>query len=72
MMKYFRKKNILTLVDGAHAIDRIALDLKKQNPDFYLTNTHKWLYTHRSSCVLYVKKIFKNEFIRSYNIIWMF
>ncbi|UJR20298.1 hypothetical protein I4U23_023429 [Adineta vaga] len=56
MIKFFRSKGILTLVDGAHAIGGIELDLKKLNPDFYITNTHKWLYTHRSSCVLYVNK----------------
>lgn len=56
MIKYFRQQNILTLVDGAHAIGAIELNLTKLNPDFYLTNTHKWLYTHRSSCVLYVRK----------------
>jgi selenocysteine lyase/cysteine desulfurase len=56
MIKYFRTKGILTLVDGAHAIGAIELDLNKIDPDFYLTNTHKWLYTHRSSCLLYVKK----------------
>lgn len=56
MIEYYRQQNILTVVDGAHAIGAIPLNLTKLNPDFYLTNTHKWLYTHRSSCVLYVKK----------------
>ena len=56
MIEYFRRENILTLIDGAHAIGAIELNLTKLNPDFYLTNTHKWLYTHRSSCVLYVRK----------------
>ena len=56
MIEYYRQQNILTIVDGAHAIGAIELNLTKLNPDFYLTNTHKWLYTHRSSCVLYVKK----------------
>ncbi len=35
---------------------QLNLILKDLNPDFYLTNAHKWLYTHRSACVLYVKK----------------
>lgn len=56
MIQYFRQKNILTLVDGAHAIGGIELNLKDLNPDFYLTNAHKWLYTHRSACLLYVRK----------------
>ncbi|CAF0773865.1 unnamed protein product [Adineta ricciae] len=56
MIKYFRGKGILTLVDGAHALGGIELDLKKLDPDFYVTNTHKWLYTQRSSCLVYVRK----------------
>ncbi|CAF1023962.1 unnamed protein product [Rotaria sordida] len=56
MLKYFHSQGILTLIDGAHAIGAIELNLTKLNPDFYLSNTHKWLYTHRSSCLLYIKK----------------
>ncbi|CAF1375914.1 unnamed protein product [Adineta steineri] len=60
MIKFFREKGILTLVDGAHAIGAIPIDLKKLDPDFYITNAHKWLYTHRSASLLYVKKDFQN------------
>jgi selenocysteine lyase/cysteine desulfurase len=56
MIRFFRQKNILTLVDGAHVVGGIELDLKQLNPDFYVSNTHKWLYNHRSACLLYVKK----------------
>ncbi|CAF1059836.1 unnamed protein product [Rotaria sordida] len=56
MLKYFHSQGILTLIDGAHAIGAIELNLTTLNPDFYLSNTHKWLYTHRSSCLLYIKK----------------
>ncbi|UJR24208.1 hypothetical protein I4U23_027174 [Adineta vaga] len=60
MIKFFRQKGILTLVDGAHTIGAISIDLKKLDPDFYVTNAHKWLYTHRSASLLYVKKDFQN------------
>ncbi|CAF2017347.1 unnamed protein product [Rotaria magnacalcarata] len=59
MIKYFRQQGILTLIDGSHAVGAIQLDLKKLDPDFYLSNTHKWLYNHRSACLLYVKKDFQ-------------
>ena len=56
MIEYFRQQNILTLIDGAHAIGAIHLNLTDLNPDFYLSNNHKWFYSHRSSAFLYVKK----------------
>ncbi|CAF3087981.1 unnamed protein product [Rotaria sp. Silwood2] len=60
MIKYFRNQGILTLIDGAHAVGAIELNLSKLDPDFYLSNTHKWLYNHRSACLLYVKKDLQN------------
>lgn len=60
MIKYFRQQGILTLIDGAHAVGAIELDLKRLDPDFYLSNAHKWLYSHRSACLLYVKKDLQN------------
>ena len=59
MIDFFRQRDILTLVDGAHAVGAIELDLKKLNPDFYVSNTHKWLHNHRSAALLYVKKDFQ-------------
>ena len=56
MIEYFRQQNILTLIDGAHAVGAIHLNLTDLNPDFYLSNNHKWLFSHRSSAFLYVKK----------------
>ena len=56
MIGFFRQRNILTLIDGAHAVGAIELDLKRIDPDFYLSNNHKWLFSHRTSCLLYVKR----------------
>lgn len=54
MVAILRENDILSLVDGAHGIGAIPLDLKKADPDFFVSNCHKWLYSHRSSAFLYL------------------
>lgn len=46
VVRLCHKYGALSLVDGAHSIGQHAVDVKKADPDFFVTNMHKWLYTY--------------------------
>jgi len=48
-----RSCGALVLVDGAHAVGQLALDLDALQPDWYVSNAHKWLFAPRASAFLY-------------------
>ena len=54
MASIAREHGVMTLVDAAHGIGHLPLDIKALDPDFFTSNCHKWLYTPRGSAVLYV------------------
>ncbi len=56
IVELFREHQILSLVDAAHAVGQIPLNLRKANPDFFISNCHKWLSAHRGVAFLYTPK----------------
>jgi isopenicillin-N epimerase len=50
-----RARGTLLLVDGAHAPGAIDLDIASIGADMYTANLHKWMWTPRSSGILWAK-----------------
>jgi len=54
--KLCRQYNVYSLVDGAHAVIQIPVDIAITQPDFFVANLHKWSYVPRGCAVLYVRR----------------
>ena len=53
LTRLLRSYNIITIIDGAHAVGNIAIDVAAVDPDYYLGNMHKWFFSPKSAALLY-------------------
>lgn len=44
LVKLAKKHNSISIVDGAHCVGQISLDISQIDPDFYFSTCHKWLF----------------------------
>jgi selenocysteine lyase/cysteine desulfurase len=50
--RLLRSYNIITIIDGAHAVGNIDIDVSIVDPDYYFGNMHKWFYSPKSAALL--------------------
>ncbi|TFY71154.1 hypothetical protein EVG20_g1849 [Dentipellis fragilis] len=52
-----REEGVWSVIDAAHNLGQEPnIDLGKVQPDFFISNCHKWLYAKRGSAILYAPK----------------
>ncbi|KAI9512021.1 PLP-dependent transferase [Russula earlei] len=55
MVALCRERGVLTVIDAAHSLGQeLNINLSIVDPDFWVSNCHKWLYAYRPCAILYV------------------
>ena len=56
LVRLTHKHSSMALIDGAHALGQVPLNLTNLNADFWVGNGHKWLYSPKGSAILWVRR----------------
>jgi selenocysteine lyase/cysteine desulfurase len=53
MVQACKRLGVISLVDGAQGVGMVSLDLAAADPDYFVSNCHKWLHVPRGCAVFY-------------------
>lgn len=56
IVNYLHSKNIAVIIDGAHAVGNIRLNVTDYGAEFYTSNFHKWGYSSKTASFLWINK----------------
>ncbi|CAK5270894.1 unnamed protein product [Mycena citricolor] len=55
LVKVCKEEGVYSVIDAAHAIGQEPnIDLAKADPDFWVSNCHKWLFAKRGCAIMFV------------------
>lgn len=57
------KYGVPTLIDGAHSLGSMPLNMKTMKPTYFLANAHKWLCSAKGCAVMYVDRSEQDKII---------
>lgn len=58
---FFEEKKIPFIVDGAHAIGNVQVNIAEINPAAYFSNFHKWAFCPKNASFLYLNDNYRDS-----------